>query len=164
MSIDDYARRIEEAGNLRVEFKTEAQAKKALREIRKRERVFRKLKREINADVREIRATYRKQIAAAGEGGEAASSLPDEGRAGGRLTAAAKREKRAERDQVLAPYDSLKRSIDDFLKQTADIKGQLQDFIGEMKDAGAEEECPFCGVRNPVEAVQCWSCGGALDW
>jgi hypothetical protein len=163
----DYVQEIK-ALDMAISCESIAEAKSAKRKIISVEKKLRLIKRNINQDMKAVRAEYRDRIGSAGQGvGNALLQLTAGKRTAGKFRAEEKRRLRGERDRKLQPYQQVKLMIDDFMTQTADAKRRLDDFIAEAK---AEEEasegngkfCPQCGHSVDVDDKFCRECGQKL--
>jgi hypothetical protein len=114
-----------------------SEAKEALSLARDAQKQLRGLKREVNQDMKAIRAEYRQKSANAASGTSAVLTIAGKKKLAGQARADAKRRLRRERDAVLKPYEDVKLVIDDMIDQLDGAKTQLQAFIDEIK---AEEE------------------------
>jgi rRNA maturation endonuclease Nob1 len=170
MSAEDYRQEIAELGfdRMTIEVSSVTEAKQALAKVRAAQKELRQIKRNINMDMKIIRADYSERMATAGAGTSTLMGLFGQRRAAGQLRADAKRRLRAERDATLAPYDEVKLMIDDLLVQMDSAKLQLTGFIEDLK---AEEQakkpttasfCPECGQRVAKTDKFCRACGCAL--
>jgi hypothetical protein len=179
-SPEDYRQQVSDLGldHMQIGASSLAEGKDALANVRRLQKELRQIKRNINLEMKTIRAQYKPKIAEAGTTGW--TGLLAMGRGGGRLRASEKRRVRAERDSRLAPYDQVKLTIDDLLVQMDGAKLQLQDFIEEAKAeetaekqatkgrapaekaAVAKRFCPQCGKPVDVGDVFCRCCGHML--
>jgi len=104
---------------------TKEEAKQQLAEIRLLQKKLRQTKREINADIKEIRADYRAKIARVRPSLFAGSKKTDQRRD----VARQKRSLREEQDETIAPYDQLKLSIDNILLTLDKTKLETQTWL-----------------------------------
>ena len=115
--------------------------------------------------MKEIRANYADEIASAGTGGSAVFTIFGSKKSAGSYRAAAKREKRAERDGELDPYTILKVLIDDILLKMEHAKNQIQQFIEEEKLEKEQAKrsvplsCTSCGEAISKDDKFCRECG-----
>ena len=185
-SPDRYRRQIKDLGldRMRIKASTIAEAKEFLREIRRLQKELRQIKRNINLDIKAYRAEYRRRSSSAASTSSAVLSLFGKRRTAGRLRAEEKRRLARERDRAIAPYESLKLTIDDLIVQLDSAKDQLQIFIEQTR---AEEQmkkqqmktqqkkskqktstdksskyCPECGSLVAKSDKFCRECGSRL--
>lgn len=153
---------------MRVSYESVPEAKSAKNKIVSAEEKLRLIKRRISQDMKAIRAEYRESIGSAGQGaGNLLVQFTAGKRAASKMRAAEKRQLRAERDNRLEPYESVKLAIDDVLIQTRDAKRQLDDFIAEARaevkaKEGGSEFCPQCGHSVEKDDRFCRECGHQL--
>ena len=131
-SADEYRRQISALGADRLETRASslADAKSALTTVRSLRKQLRQMKRDINLDMKAMRAEYRQRSPEAAVGSSAAENQPGQGKHAGRLPGGERKRLAAERAQKLAPYDDVKRTVDDLLSDAA---------VGEIGP-----ECPLC--------------------
>ena len=101
-------------------------------------------------------------------------------RLAGQLRASEKRRLKAQRDQILSPYESVKFRIDDLLVQIDSAKAQIQAFSDRTKaealaerkalrtektvtNVTAQRSCPRCGASLDETARFCSACGHPLS-
>lgn len=109
------------------------EAKLKIKEIRLLQRQLRHIKKLINADMRIIRAQFAEKKANAGEGWMVVGTLLGQRGTGRSARASAKRQVTAERNRALAPYEKLKRLIDDYLVQLDRAKLLFEKYILDAK-------------------------------
>lgn len=165
----EYRHQISELGLDRMEIRASslAEAKASLTKVRSLQKQLRQIKRNINLDMKAIRAEYRQMTSTAAGTSSTIVGLFGKRKLAGQMRADKKRRLNAERDRKLAPYDTLKLTIDDLLTQMDDAKAQLQNFIEEAK---AEEpaqkqasEARKAASRGGVSTSFCPQCGHATD-
>ena len=94
----------------------------------------RQIKKEINLEIKSIRAAYRQKSSTAGEGSALVFSLLGKKGVGRSLRADAKRNVARERDGVIAQYENLKLDIDNMLIKMDRLKIQLEEYIQNAKN------------------------------
>lgn len=163
----DYVQEVK-ALDMAISCESVAEAKSAKRKIISAEKKLRLIKRNINQDMKAIRAEYRDRIGSAGQGaGNLLLQLTAGKRTASKIRAAEKRQLRAERDSRLEPYESVKLTIDDVLIQTRDAKQELDDYIAEARAEEKVKEgdgkfCPACGAPVGEADKFCRECGHKL--
>ena len=175
-SEEEYRQQVSDLGvdRMKIEASSLAEGKAAIANVRRLQKELRHIKRNINLEMKTIRAGYKPMIAEAGTSGWTGLL------GGGKLRASAKRRARAMRDSKLAPYDQVKLMIDDLIVQLDGAKLQLQDFMAEAKaEEKAQKEtakakaapkevdvdkrfCPQCGKAIDATDVFCRWCGHRL--
>jgi len=132
---DEYLKELSDRGldKISIGWDTVAEAKTGLAQLRQKQAELRQIKKRINLDMSQVRASYQQKMASAGSGGAAVFSLFGKRRSGSSYRADAKRRLRAERDRVLRAYSDIKVAIDDALLQGDAAKLQLQQWIEENK-------------------------------
>ncbi|NPA71217.1 MAG: zinc ribbon domain-containing protein [Gammaproteobacteria bacterium] len=175
----EYWQRIEELGldHMEIEVSSIAEAKTALRRVRGLQKELRQIKKNINLDMKSIRAMYRQKMATAASTTSSIVSLFGKRKLAGQLRADEKRRLRMERDSILEPYESLKFTIDNLLLQLDAAKEQIQQFIEDTKHQSGENKqslsstkeldtetifCPQCGVVVEKTDKFCRNCGYKL--
>ena len=155
-SPEEYRRQIKELGFDRMEIRASslAEAKAALTKVRSLQKQLRQIKRNINLDMKAIRAEYRQKSSDAAAFSSAFLTGVGKRKAAGKRRADAKRRLQAERDRKLAPYDNLKLMIDDLLTQMDNAKVQIGSFTEEAK---AEEQAQ----KRTAKARKTAACEGA---
>jgi hypothetical protein len=180
---EGYRQRISALGldEVRIGVNTVAEAKAALTTVRDMQKELRQIKREINVDMKTLRAHYAEKVSVAGEGSSALVGLFGKRGAASRMRADAKRRVRAERDQELAPYNNVKLYIDDLLTKMDGAKAELTRFMQDEKAKQQAEKarqqaekaearradssavyCPACGKRVAKTDAFCRHCGTGL--
>jgi len=179
----EYRRQIKDLGLERMEIKASsiAEARDALRRIRSLQKELRQIKRNINLDMKAIRANYSQRMSTAASTSSAIVTLFGKRKLAGQLRADERRRLRMERDRTLQPYESIKLTIDDLLVQMDSAKARLQAFIEEAKtEAQAEKRatgvkktttdsgpltgfCPQCGTPVAESDKFCRNCGNRLQ-
>ncbi|HUW08227.1 MAG TPA: hypothetical protein VM537_00780 [Anaerolineae bacterium] len=127
-SADEYRRQISALGvdSLETQPSSRADAKATLAHVRSARKELRQIKRNINLDMRAIKAEYRQRLPKAAADSPAAETLP----------AAERKRLVAERAQKLGRYGEVKLTVDELLTQMDGAKVQLREFIQEAKAAG----------------------------
>jgi hypothetical protein len=152
-----------------IEAHTIPEAKSAVRDIRNLERQLRQIKRNVNLDMKAIRAHYRQRMSTAAATSSAFVGLLGKRKLAGQLRADEKRRLRTERDRRLAPYDQVKYVVDHALNELEGAKGQLHQYIEEVgAEQQAEEQapqptCPQCGGPTSDSDAFCRWCGRKLS-
>ncbi len=151
-SASDYKRDLDRLGLTRLEIEVSfiPEAREALKQVRNAQKQLRQIKREINLDLKAIRAEYKQRSANAASGSSAALTIMGKRKLAGQVRADAKRQQRQERDSIIQPYDNLKFTIDDLLLQMDVAKGKIQKFI---EDAKAEEQAKVAARLSKIEAL-----------
>ncbi|MBU7023450.1 MAG: zinc-ribbon domain-containing protein [Theionarchaea archaeon] len=151
-----------------------ADAEKVLRQTRDFQKRLNQIKREINLEMKSIRAEYKERRMKAGESFSGVLSLVGQRKLAGSARADAKRQVTKERNQMLVQYDKIKLHIDSLLTQLNRLKMQLADYIQnakteekELKEDRRKEEdtksvCPHCGIPVHSSDNFCPSCGQSL--
>lgn len=177
MEPEGYRRQINTLGlgklrKMRVE--NQSDAKKVLKRVRNFQKRLRQIKREINLDMKTIRAGYREKSANAGEGLSTVVSLLGKRKLAGSIRADAKRRLKREREQVLAPYEKIKLEIDNLLTKLDRLKMQIDEYIQNVKTksesakvalkskAKSKAFCPRCGDEINSSDKFCRNCGKKL--
>jgi rubrerythrin len=158
-----------------------AEAKATLTALRTVQKQLHQIKRNVDLDMKTIRAQYRQKSTTSGTMPAAFLRGFGKRKLAGQLRADVKRALVAECYQVLAPYDALKLQIDELLVKTDGAKALLDNFI-EMarvelqtqertaiawsdspRVAASAKFCTQCG--QPVSGTKrfCSSCGHALE-
>lgn len=153
------------------------EAKATLRCITALQKEIRQIKRNINLDMKMIRAEYRERSSNAAATSSAVFSLLGKRKVAGQLRADEKRRLSQERDNILRPYEGVKLTIDDLLVQMDGVKGRLKSYIEQAKaEAQAQKAeiakqkanksrisnakfCPDCGLKISRSAKFCSECG-----
>jgi hypothetical protein len=182
-SPEEYRRQIKELGLDRMEIRASslAEAKAALTKVRGLQKQLRQIKRNINLDMKAIRAEYRQKSSSAGAGSSAVLTVLGKRKLAGQARADAKRRLSTERDRKLAPYANLKLMIDDLLTQMDNAKVQIEGFIEEAKAEDQAQKqaakaqktaaregapvsfCPQCGLAVVEQSDRfCRQCGHGL--
>jgi rubrerythrin len=181
-SPEEYRRQIKDLGLERMEIKASsiAEAIDALKRTRGLQKELRQIKRNIDLDMKTIRADYGQRMSTAASASSAIVTLFGKRKLAGQLRADEKRHLRLERDRTLQPYESIKLTVDDLLVQMDSAKAQLQAFIEEAKaetqaekrvasarktatDAGSSISfCPQCGTPVAESDKFCRGCGNQL--
>ena len=169
---DEYMSQISELGlreDMVIEAHTVPEAKSALREIRNLQRQLRQTKRNVNLDMKAIRAHYRQRMSTAASTSSAFVGILGKRKLAGQLRADEKRRLRMERERKLTPYDQVKYVIDDLLTQLEGAKGQLQQYIEQVRAEHEPEEqapqplCQQCGGPTADSDAFCRWCGQKLS-
>ena len=162
-----YLQIISEMGleHLEIQVSSISEAKQLLSQMRDYQRQLRFLKRDINSEMRAIRAEYTAKMASAASTTSGIVSLFGKRKLAGQIRAAEKRRLRSERDQILAPYENVKRVIDDLQIQIERAKVQLKAFIEQMRSSekAVEAVCPQCHRPIAKEDKFCRHCGFRLN-
>ena len=166
-SPQEYRRRIKELGLDRMEIRASSipEAKDVLKRIRRLQKELRQIKKNINLDMKAIRAAYTQKMATAASTASGIVSLFGKRKLAGQLRADEKRRLRMERDRVLQPYESLKLTIDDLLVQMDAAKDQIQMFIEETKsraDPNIRSSTATKATTTDVESGFCPQCGASI--
>lgn len=180
-SPEQYWHRIKELGldHMEIQVSTVSEAKETLKHIRKLQKELRQIKKNINLDMKAIRALYSQKISTAASTTSGILSLFGKRKLAGQLRADERRRLRMERDRTLQPYESLKLTIDDLLIQMDAAKERLQMFIEKAKSqsesdmrsstdsdvpkTNAESDfCPQCGTPIEKSDKFCRNCGHKL--
>jgi hypothetical protein len=164
----------------KVKISNQTDAKEVLRQVRNFQKSLRQIKREINLEMKNIRANYREKTSTAGEGLSTVSMLFGKKKLAGSIRASAKRSMASERDQILAPYEKLKLDIDALLTKLDSLKTQLENYIQKEKTkegkiegspisrkaTESQEEpktfCPRCSCKIDPNDKFCRNCGQRL--
>lgn len=163
------ALRIESFTNFTINTVKEAQS--WLKSVRDTQKQLRQIKKEINLEIREIRAAYREKSSSAGAGGAAFLYLSGKKRWARSYSATSKRMVAQDRDARIAPYEQLKIAIDQGLLMLDKVKVQLVEYIDESKKPALPTVpppseiptfCPNCGFRIEMGDAFCRSCGHRL--
>jgi rubrerythrin len=143
-----------------------AEAKTVLAQLRNTQKQLRQIKRNINLDMKAIRAEYRQKSPDAAAFSSAFLTGLGKRKAAGKRRADAKRRLQAERDRKLAPYDSIKLAIDDLLVKMDGAKALFDDFIETAKvDLQAQKQTPKAQetvLREDASLNFCPQCGQAV--
>ncbi len=174
MSIESHVRKIDDLRLAQFEsfsVSSISEAKQALAKIRDIQKQLRQIKREINVDMKAIRVAFAEKKSTAGSGGSAVLAVFGKRKLAGSYRAGAKRQLNKERDQMLAPYESLKLAIDKAIIDFDQMKMQLSTYLEEAKRdiqpvfaiKPSQTVCPKCG--NPIENDDrfCRKCGNELS-
>lgn len=134
----DYRKRLQDLGLLDkkgVELKASSvvEAKSALADIKRLQLELRSIKRELNLDIKSIRAEYQQQMPYAGGAVSAWLTLFGKRKAAGSARAAAKRQVSSQRDSELRDYEAVKQTVDDLLVQLERSKIAFQQYIEQNK-------------------------------
>jgi hypothetical protein len=167
-SAEQYRHQISALGldEMRLQASSLAEAQAALDNVRSLRKQLLQIKRNINLDMKTIRAEYQQRSSSAAAGSSAVMSLLGKRKLAGSLRADEKRRLSVERDRKLAPYDNVKLTIDDLLTQMEGGKTQLGEFIEEAK-AEAQAAKVTSDGRKPVTPAKtstkfCKQCGKAV--
>ena len=166
-SAEEYRQQVSDLGLDRIEIEASSltEGKAAVANVRRLQKELRQIKRNINLEMKTIRAEYKQKIAEAGTSG--LTGLLAMGRGGGKFRASEKRRVRAERDSKLDPYDQVKLTIDDLIVQLDGAKLQLQDFMEEAKaeEKALKEAAKAKAAPKRVDVCKgfCPQCGKAVD-
>lgn len=144
----EYQLQLQSLGLSKMEFRatTISEAKEELKRVQDIQGKLRQIKKEINTDLKEIRAHYRQQSSNAASKSSTVVEIFGKRKLAGQMRADAKRQLRYNRDQIIQPYENIKLTIDDLLTQLNSAKGQINSFIGEIK---AEEQAK----KEATEAI-----------
>jgi hypothetical protein len=156
-SVSPFQQRVERIG---VSSSSLAEARAVLGQLRNIQKQLRQIKRNINLDMKAIRAEYSQKSSTAAS--MRSAFLRGAGKRGkaGRVRADAKRRLAVERDRKLAPYDSLKLQIDDLLVKLDGGKAIIETFISTAKDELQTQQQPSKGQAAPTRF--CIQCGQPL--
>ena len=177
-SVSPFQERIK---NIGISPSSLVEAKTVLAQLRDTQRQLRQIKRCINQDMKAIRVEYRQRTSTAAATSSTIVSLLGKRKLAGQMRADEKRRLIAERDRKLAPYDTVKLEIDDFLVKTDGAKALFDNFIETakaelqaqeqilkaQKSASPEEAsvnfCPQCGQTVMDQSDKfCRKCGHRL--
>jgi hypothetical protein len=152
-SPQQYFNEIKENGLAHMEISASSipEARKAHKEVIAAQKQLRKIKREINTDMKAIRDHYRQQSANAASGSSAVLEIMGKRKTAGKVRAEAKRQLRRDRDRKLEPYDNVKQTIDDLLMQMDSVKIKIRNFIEDVK---AEKEALEQSRREKIETLR----------
>lgn len=165
----EYRRQISELGldHMEILVSSLAESKAALTKVRSLQKQLRQIKRNINLDMKAIRAEYRQRVSTAAAGSSAILSLFGKRKLAGQMRAGEKRRLNAERDRKLAPYEDLKLTIDDLLVQMDAAKVRLGNLIEEAKaEEQAQKQASRVRKTTSREGAStkfCPQCGQAVD-
>jgi hypothetical protein len=170
-SAEDYREQIRQMGvtHMTVGGSSVAEAKSGIATLRRLQKQLRQIKRAINVDMKAIRAEYPQKMSTPAPVASSLATLLGNRKLAGEFRADAKRRLRIERDRKLAPYDELKVKIDDILLQMDVGKGQLQDYIEQVKSQQQPEQdapepvCSQCGGPTADSDAFCRWCGQKLS-
>ena len=178
-SVSPFQERIK---NIGISPSSLVEAKTVLAQLRDTQRQLRQIKRCINQDMKAIRVEYRQRTSTAAATSSTIVSLLGKRKLAGQMRADEKRRLIAERDRKLAPYDTVKLQIDDFLVKTDGAKAMFDDFIEIAKAELQTQEqtlkaqettshkdtapdfCPQCGQAMVDQSDKfCRQCGHRLE-
>lgn len=131
-SAEEYLRQVRALGfdkKRTFEVNTSAEAKSLLANIRQWQKELRHIKKNINLEMKAIRARYTQQKSSAGSGGSTLMNLMGKRRAAGRWRAESNRQLTAQRDRELGPYEQIKTMIDSLLLEMDRVKLQIEQQI-----------------------------------
>lgn len=163
-SVSPFQQRIERIG---VSSSSLAEARAVLSQLRNIQKQLRQIKRNINLDMKAIRAEYSQKSSTAAS--MRSAFLRGAGKRGkaGQVRADAKRRLAAERDHKLAPYESLKLQIDDLLTKMDSGKAMVETFVDTAKtELQAQERASrdqSTTSREEASAKFCSQCGQPVD-
>jgi hypothetical protein len=123
----------DEIGSRSYDIGTGQEAKAALAGVRYRQKELRQVRRDINFDMKQIRAEYKAKAETVGAGGSLLFSVLGSHGSARSHRASARRGVRAERDRVLKPYEQANSVIDELILALERAKLQIQTFIDEEK-------------------------------
>lgn len=134
----EYRKRLEKLGLLDkggVELKASSvvDAKSALADIKRLQLELRNIKRELNLDIKSIRAEYQQQMPNAGGAVSTWLTIFGKRKAAGSARATAKRQVASQRDSELREYEAVKQTVDDLLVQLERGKIAFQQYIEQNK-------------------------------
>ncbi len=175
-SAQEYRRQIKNLGleRLEIQASSSTEAKEVLRKLRALQKELRQIKKNINLDMKGIRAVYQQRMSTAAATSSTVVSLFGKRKLAGQLRADEKRRLRMERDRKLQPYESIKLAIDGILTQIDNAKIKLQAFIEEVKTkeqakketakpkSASKNYCPQCGAQVSKSDKFCRECGHML--
>ena len=165
----EYRRQLSELGldHMEIFVSSLAEAKAALAKVRSLQKQLRQIKRNINLDMKAIRAEYRRRASTAAAGSSAIASLFGKRKLAGQMRADEKRRLNAERDRKLSPYEDLKLTIDNLLVQMDAAKIRLGDLIEKAKAEKQMQKQTLMArkttSRGGVSTKFCPQCGQAVD-
>jgi len=107
------------------------EAKRVKKQVTQTQKQLRQLKKEINLDMKNIRAHFKERTASAGSTSSGLLSIFGKRKTAGTMRAHAKRGVAKERDNALQPYERLKLHIDNLLLKADAAKDTLDDYIQE---------------------------------
>jgi len=167
---EEYYSQIKELGldHLERHVSSPVEAKATLTKLRSLQKQLRQIKRNINLNMKAIRAEYRERASTAAAMSSTVVSLLGKRKLAGQMRADEKRRLSAERDRRLESYDRLKLMIDELLTEMDAAKVQLDNFIEEAKaEKKAQEQaanfCPQCGQAIDQSDKFCRSCGHRVN-
>lgn len=111
------------------EITTPSQARTIKAELSQVQKDLRQLKKEIDLDIKQIRAVYTQKLATAAQTSSGLLSVLGKRAAAGSLRADEKRRLVRERDRTIQPYANLKLAIDAQLLELDRTKAQIDQFI-----------------------------------
>lgn len=112
-----------------------AEAKSALSRVRNLQKQLRQIKRNVNLDMKTIRAEYQQKMSTAASTSSGILTLFGQRKMAGTIRADQKRRLGQERDRALQPYQSINLQIDHLLVQLDSVKLQIDEFIEAKKAA-----------------------------
>jgi hypothetical protein len=120
-------------GEIKLKFRWESvpEAKATLAEIRQKQKRLRLIKKDVNAELRAIRARY-SQKAGGVSPGVISSLVLGKGTAKS-LAASKRRNIRADRDRELQPYEEVKRIIDNALVELDEAKYRISAWLDQNR-------------------------------
>lgn len=117
--------------NVKLSIGSVAEAKATIKDLVQSQKALRQIKKEIDLDIKTIRAGYASRMSTAGAGASNVLTIFGQRKAAGSARADAKRKLKAEQDRQIAPYQQVKLTIDDMINQMDRAKIQLQNYITE---------------------------------
>ena len=137
MEPKDYIRKINALGIRELwtmKIRERRDAEMVLKKLRIMQKGVQQIKKEINLEIKNIRAVYRQKSSAAGEGSAFVLSLVGKKGLARSARSDGKRIVARERDRVIAPYEKLKLDIDNMLLKMDRLKIQLEEYIQKAKN------------------------------